>query len=337
MTILVTGGAGYIGSHMVLSLLENDFDVVVLDNLSNSSKESIRRVSEISDRKCIFVLGDIRDKELVKNVLIENKVSDVLHFAGLKAVGESVEKPIEYYENNIGGTLSLCEAMKEVGVKRLVFSSSATVYGDAERMPIDESTPTGNPSNPYGRSKLMVEEVLKDLVVSDSSWSIALLRYFNPVGAHASGRIGEDPQGTPNNLLPYIAQVAVGRRDFLSVYGNDYPTSDGTGVRDYIHVSDLVDGHLAAMKKISESPGIGVWNLGTGHGVSVLEMIRAFEKTSGKKIPYRFVDRRKGDVAECWANPSKAELDLGWKAKKNICDMVRDTWNWQEKNPNGYF
>ncbi|MBY6112784.1 UDP-glucose 4-epimerase GalE [Halomonas sp. DP1Y21-3] len=336
MTVLVTGGAGYIGSHMVLSLLEKNFDVVVLDNFSNSSNTSIRRVSEISGRRCELVAGDIRDKELVKKVLMEYEVSDVLHFAGLKAVGESVEKPIEYYENNVGGTLSLCEAMKEVGVKRLVFSSSATVYGDVEKMPIDEDTPTGNPSNPYGRSKLMVEEILKDLVISDSSWSIALLRYFNPVGAHVSGRIGEDPQGIPNNLVPYIAQVAVGRLDFLSIYGHDYPTKDGTGVRDYIHVSDLVEGHLAAMKKISESPGVGVWNLGTGRGVSVLEMIKAFEKTSGRKIPYRFVNRRKGDVAECWANPSKAESDLSWKAKRNICDMVKDTWNWQVKNPNGY-
>lgn len=336
MTVLVTGGAGYIGSHMVLSLLESGYDVVVLDNFSNSSPESIKRVSGIVGKECGLVEGDIRSKELVRSVLVDNNVSDVLHFAGLKAVGESVEKPLEYYDNNVVGTLSLCEAMNEVGVRRLVFSSSATVYGDAEKMPISECTPTGTPSNPYGRSKLIVEEVLKDLSTSDPRWSIALLRYFNPVGAHESGKIGEDPQGIPNNLVPYIAQVAVGRRDSLSVYGNDYSTPDGTGVRDYIHVSDLVEGHLAAMKRISETRGVGIWNLGTGQGISVLEMIRAFEYASEKSIPYHFVDRRKGDVAECWADPARAEMDLGWKAKKNISDMVKDAWNWQLKNPNGY-
>lgn len=336
MTILVTGGAGYIGSHMVLSLLENGYQVVVLDNYSNSSPESIKRVLSIVDKECVLVEGDIRDSVLVRNTLVDNNVTCVLHFAGLKSVGESVEKPLEYYNNNVVGTLSLCEAMNDVGVRRLVFSSSATVYGDAGQMPISESTPTGTPSNPYGRSKLIVEEVLKDLSTSEPRWSIALLRYFNPVGAHVSGRIGEDPQGIPNNLVPYIAQVAVGRRDSLSVYGNDYATPDGTGVRDYIHVSDLVEGHLAAMKKIFDTNGVGVWNLGTGRGVSVLEMVKAFENVSEKKIPYHFVDRRKGDIAECWANPARAEIDLGWKAKRNINDMVKDTWNWQFKNPNGY-
>ncbi|MDR5886711.1 UDP-glucose 4-epimerase GalE [Vreelandella janggokensis] len=336
MSILVTGGAGYIGSHMVLSLLEHEYDVVVLDSLVNSSAEALRRVESITGKSVTFIEGDIRNRALLDQLFTEHYISDVLHFAGLKAVGQSVEQPLRYFENNVGGTLTLCQAMDAAGVRTLVFSSSATVYGEVANMPIHEGLPTGSPTNPYGRSKLMVEEVLKDLAKGDSRWSIALLRYFNPVGAHESGLIGEDPNDIPNNLVPFISQVAIGRRDVLSVYGNDYPTPDGTGVRDYIHVSDLVDGHLCAMQVIARKHGIGIWNLGTGQGYSVLNMVQAFEKASGRDVPYRIAPRRNGDVAECWADPSKAEHELGWKANRNLDAMMQDTWRWQKQNPNGY-
>ncbi|WP_458526468.1 UDP-glucose 4-epimerase GalE [Onishia taeanensis] len=335
MSILVTGGAGYIGSHMVLSLLEHN-DVVVLDSLVNSSPEALRRVESITGKSVRFIEGDIRDRELLDRLFAEHSISDVLHFAGLKAVGQSVEQPLRYFENNVSGTLTLCQAMDAAGVRRLVFSSSATVYGEVATMPIHEGFPTGTPTNPYGRSKLMVEEVLKDLAKADSRWSIALLRYFNPVGAHESGLIGEDPNDIPNNLVPFISQVAIGRREVLSVYGNDYPTPDGTGVRDYIHVSDLVDGHLCAMQAIARQSGIGIWNLGTGQGYSVLNMVQAFEEASGRDVPYNIAPRRDGDIAECWADPSKAERELGWKAKRNLDAMMHDTWRWQVNNPEGY-
>lgn len=336
MSILVTGGAGYIGSHMVLSLLEHDHDVVVLDSLVNSSPEALRRVERITGKHLLFIKGDIRDRQLLDRLFTEHNISDVLHFAGLKAVGQSVDQPLRYFENNVSGTLTLCQAMNAAGVRRLVFSSSATVYGEVATMPIHEGLPTGTPTNPYGRSKLMVEEVLKDLAKADSRWSVALLRYFNPVGAHESGLIGEDPNDIPNNLVPFISQVAIGRRQVLSIYGNDYPTPDGTGVRDYIHVSDLVDGHLCAMQVIARQPGVGIWNLGTGQGYSVLSMVQAFKEASGRDIPYNIAPRRDGDIAECWADPSKAERELGWKAQRDLDVMMRDTWRWQEHNPQGY-
>lgn len=336
MAVLVTGGAGYIGSHMVLVLLRAGHEVVVLDNLSNASQESLRRVEELAGRSLVFVEGDIRDRRCLDALFAEHAISDVLHFAGLKAVGESVVEPLRYYENNVAGTLTLCQAMAAAGVHRLVFSSSATVYGDGHPMPIHEQLPTGRPTNPYGKSKLMVEEVLRDLASADERWSIALLRYFNPVGAHASGRIGEDPKGMPNNLVPFIAQVAVGWREALAVFGDDFPTPDGTGMRDYIHVMDLVEGHLAAMQVLASRPGIGIWNLGTGRGYSVLEMVRAFERVSGCQVPYRVVARREGDVAECWADPSLALRELGWKAKRGLDEMLVDAWRWQRANPRGY-
>ncbi|TWI68186.1 UDP-glucose 4-epimerase [Desulfobotulus alkaliphilus] len=336
MKILVTGGAGYIGTHTLVSLRQSGFDVLVLDNFSNSSPVSLVRVAEITGKPASFVEGDVRDRELLASVFEEHRIHAVIHFAGLKAVGESVEKPLAYYDNNVYGTLVLCQAMAEAGVFQLVFSSSATVYGEPDTMPIREDFPTGRPSNPYGRSKLMVEEILKDLSLSDSRWSIALLRYFNPVGAHESGLIGEDPAGIPNNLLPYISQVAVGRLERLAVYGNDYPTADGTGVRDYIHVMDLAMGHVKALRAIVQQQGVGVWNLGTGRGTSVLEMISAFEAASGKKIPHTFAPRRQGDIAACWADPSKAQKELGWKAERNLVDMMQDTWRWQSGNPDGY-
>lgn len=305
MKILVTGGAGYIGSHTTLALLEAGYEVVVLDNLCNSSAESLHRVERICGKAPIFVQGDIRDRALLDEIFANYRIEAVLHFAGLKAVGENVREPLSYYENNVAGSVSLCQSMAAAGVFRLVFSSSATVYGEPAQMPISEDFPTGIPTNPYGRSKLMVEDVLRDLAVADSRWSIALLRYFNPVGAHESGLIGEDPNGIPNNLLPYVAQVAIGKLKELSVFGNDYPTADGTGVRDYIHVVDLADGHLKALQRISSRPGLNVWNLGTGKGYSVLEMVQAFEQVSGRPVPYRIVARRSGDIAECWANPHK--------------------------------
>jgi UDP-glucose 4-epimerase len=335
-TILVTGGAGYIGSHTTLALLEAGYDVVVLDNLCNSSPESLQRVAQICGKQAEFIQGDIRDRVLLDELFASKNISAVLHFAGLKAVGESVAKPLAYYENNVAGSVTLCQAMAHAGVYRLVFSSSATVYGEPTQMPISEAFPTGIPTNPYGRSKLMVEELLQDLARSEPKWSIALLRYFNPVGAHRSGLIGEDPNGIPNNLLPYISQVAIGKLKQLSVFGNDYPTVDGTGVRDYIHVEDLADGHLKALQTIAGASGVKIWNLGTGQGYSVLQMVQAFEQASGQPVPYQLVPRRPGDIAECWADPAKAAAELGWKATRGLEEMMSDTWRWQSANPQGY-
>lgn len=335
-SILVTGGAGYIGSHTTLALLEAGYDVIVLDNLANSSLESLRRVERICAKAATFIEGDIRDRELLDSIFARNSIQAVLHFAGLKAVGESVQQPLAYYENNVSGSLVLFQAMAAAQVFNLVFSSSATVYGEPDQMPISEDCPTGTPTNPYGRSKLMIEEILADLSLSESRWSIALLRYFNPVGAHPSGLIGEDPNGIPNNLLPYISQVAVGKLQQLSVYGNDYPTPDGTGVRDYIHVVDLAEGHLKALAAISSSQGVYIWNLGTGQGYSVLQMLAAFEQAAGVVVPYAIVPRRRGDIAECWANPKKAAQELGWTAQHSLEDMMRDTWRWQQSNPEGF-
>lgn len=336
MTLLVTGGAGYIGSHTVLELLAAGQDVLVLDNLSNSSRESLRRVTALTGREPGFIQGDVRDRTLLDRIFTDTAIAGVVHFAGLKAVGESVAEPLRYFDNNVSGSIVLCEAMAAAGVRRLVFSSSATVYGDPATMPVDESCPTGIPANPYGRSKLMVEQILQDLGGSDPRWSIALLRYFNPVGAHASGRIGEDPHGIPNNLLPYITQVAVGRLKQLSVFGGDFPTPDGTGVRDYLHVVDLAQGHLAALDYLAEHTGVHTWNLGTGTGYSVLDMVRAFEAASGRRIPYTITDRRAGDIAECWADASKARRELGWQASRGLAQMMADAWRWQSENPNGY-
>ena len=335
-SILVTGGAGYIGSHTTLALLEAGHNVVVLDNLCNSSSESLKRVAQISGKAPRFIHGDIRDAELLRSVFAGQPIGAVLHFAGLKAVGESVQKPLAYYQNNVAGTLQLCQAMADAGVYQLVFSSSATVYGEPAHMPISEACPTGEPTNPYGRSKLMVEELLQDLARSDARWHIALLRYFNPVGAHPSGLIGEDPNGIPNNLLPYISQVAIGKLKALSVFGNDYPTTDGTGVRDYIHVMDLANGHLKALDAIGRKPGLDVWNLGTGRGYSVLEMIRAFEQASGRPVPWQPAPRRPGDIAECWADPTKALNELGWKTERSLHVMMADAWRWQCSNQEGY-
>lgn len=336
MQILVTGAAGYIGSHTALALLEAGYEVLAYDNLSNSCIESLRRVEQISGKRIEFVEGDIRDRVRLDALFAEHRIAAVLHFAGLKAVGESVRMPLEYYQNNVAGSLTLFQAMAHAGVFRLVFSSSATVYGEPQQMPIREDFPTGIPTNPYGRSKLMVENLLRDLTASDSRWSIALLRYFNPIGAHASGLLGEDPNGIPNNLLPYLSQVAIGKLQTLSVFGADYPTPDGTGVRDYIHVVDLAEGHLKALQALHESLGIYVWNLGTGTGYSVMEIIRAFEHASGRAVPYQVVDRRAGDIAECWADPSKAAQELRWQAKRNLAQMMTDTWRWQSSNPQGY-
>lgn len=334
--ILVTGGAGYIGSHACLALLEADYEVVVLDNLANGSLEALRRVEGLAGKTMQFHEGDIRDAVLLEGIFATESIDAVLHFAGLKAVGESVERPLDYYENNVYGTLVLCKAMARAGVYTLVFSSSATVYGEPDSVPLSETSPTKSPSNPYGRSKLFVEEMLADLSATDKRWSIAMLRYFNPVGAHPSGWIGEDPRGVPNNLLPYLAQVAVGQREELLVFGNDYPTPDGTGVRDYIHVVDLVEGHLCALRALSKKRGAHIWNLGTGVGYSVLEMIKALEQASGREISWRVVGRRPGDVAECWADCSKAQTELGWAAQRTLQDMMADTWRWQSKNPHGY-
>lgn len=334
--ILVTGGAGYIGSHAVLRLLQKGCDVVVLDSLESSSVEALSRVEFISRKSLHFIKGDVRDQSCLNSLFASYDIDFVMHFAGLKSVLESLVNPLIYFEYNVGGTVSLCKAMDKAGVRSLIFSSSATVYGDVPTMAIHEGVPTRAPTNPYGRSKLMTEEILRDLVRADPRWSVGLLRYFNPVGAHESGEIGEDPNDIPCNLVPYISQVAIGRRKMLSVYGNDYPTPDGTGVRDYIHVMDLVDGHLCAMQAVQSGAGIGIWNLGTGRGYSVLEMVRAFERISGRSVPFRFAPRRQGDVAECWADPVKAERELGWKARRTLDDMVADTWRWQCRNPNGY-
>ncbi len=333
---MITGGAGYIGSHTTLCLLQAGFDVVVLDNLCNASAESLRRVALLAGRTPVFVDGDIRDRALLDKLLAQHPVQEVLHFAGLKAVGESIAHPLRYYENNVGGTVTLCQAMAAAGVFTLVFSSSATVYGDLATVPITEDQPAGHTTNPYGRSKFMVEQVLGDLAASDPRWRIALLRYFNPVGAHESGQIGEDPYGIPNNLLPYITQVAVGKLPELAVFGNDYPTIDGTGVRDYIHVADLAQGHLAALKALQTRTGTHVWNLGTGQGYSVLQIIQAFEAASGKSIPYRVVTRRCGDIAACYADPAKAITELGWSANRDLLTMMSDSWRWQKMNPGGY-
>ena len=334
-TVCVTGGAGYIGSHACTELLDAGCRVVVIDNLANSSREAIVRVEEITGKKIAFYPADLRDQPRLEEIFSHERIDSGMHFAGLKAVGESVEMPLRYYHNNVTGTLLLCKTMKKHGVKNIIFSSSATVYGDPDKVPIREDAPL-HPSNPYGRSKLIVEMLLRDLHESDGEWNIIILRYFNPVGAHPSGRIGEDPGGVPNNLVPFIAQVAVGRREELSVWGNDYPTRDGTGVRDYIHVVDLVKGHLSALVKLRENPGLAVYNLGRGEGFSVLEMVRAFEEASGKTIPCRMADRRPGDIAECFADPLKAEKEMGWKAEKSIQEMCEDTWRWQSRNPDGY-
>ena len=335
MKILVTGGAGYIGSHTSLELLKDGHDVVILDNLSNSSEEAVSRIEALSGKKVRFYKADVRDKATLKTIFEQNAIDWVIHFAGLKAVGESCSKPIEYYENNLYGTLCLLEVMKEVGVKKLVFSSSATVYGTPESLPLTENSKTGGTTNPYGTSKYFQEIMLEDVYKSDHDWTVVLLRYFNPVGAHESGMIGEDPKGIPNNLAPFIAKVAIGELKEIGVFGNDYPTKDGTGVRDYIHVVDLAKGHVAAMDNIKQS-GVYVYNLGTGIGYSVLEVIAAFEKACGKKLPYSFKPRRAGDIAECYADASKAKRELGWEAKLGIDEMCSSLWNWQTKNPNGY-
>lgn len=335
MRVLVTGGAGYIGSHTCVELLTAGIEVLVVDNLCNSKDAALHRMREITGRPLDFVKADLRDGATLTAILREGDFDAVIHFAGLKAVGESVEHPLEYYENNVGGTLALCRAMAAAGVGRLVFSSSATVYGDPARVPIREDFPL-SATNPYGRSKLMIEEILRDLHGSDPSWRIALLRYFNPVGAHPSGRIGEDPNGIPNNLMPYIARVAVGALPRLRVFGDDYPTPDGTGVRDYIHVVDLARGHLAALRRLAEAPGLHTYNLGTGRGQSVLEMVEAFARASGRPVPYEIVARRAGDIAVCYADPSRAQAELGWRAELGIDAMVRDTWRWQSLNPQGY-
>jgi UDP-glucose 4-epimerase len=335
MAILVTGGAGYIGSHTCVELLNAGNEVIVVDNFSNSKPESLKRVKEITGKEFSFYEVDLLDRQALAKVFEENEIDAVIHFAGLKAVGESVSIPLHYYHNNITGTLMLCQVMQEFNVKNLVFSSSATVYGMPEKMPISEDFPLST-TNPYGSTKLMIEQILKDLYVADNSWSIALLRYFNPIGAHESGRIGEDPNGIPNNLMPYITQVSVGKLKELQVFGNDYSTVDGTGVRDYIHVVDLAVGHLKALEKVLETNGVEAYNLGTGTGYSVLQLVSAFEKASGNKVPYKIVERRPGDVAVCYADPAKASIELGWEAKRGIEEMCLDSWRWQEKNPQGY-
>ncbi len=335
MRVLVTGGAGYIGSHTCVEMLTAGMDVVVVDNLSNSKEESLRRVRGIAGRPLAFVKADLRDRAALDALFRDHTFDAVVHFAGLKAVGESVEIPLAYYDNNLGGTITLCEAMAAAGVRNLVFSSSATVYGDPATVPIKEDFPL-SATNPYGRSKLFIEGILRDLHISDGSWNLALLRYFNPAGAHASGCIGEDPGGIPNNLMPYVAQVAVGKLAQLRVFGNDYPTPDGTGVRDYIHVVDLARGHLAALRRLEQAPGVVAYNLGTGQGYSVLDMVAAFERASGRPVPYEIVDRRVGDIAVCYADPALAKAELGWEAQFGIDDMVRDTWRWQSENPQGF-
>lgn len=333
--ILVTGGAGYIGSHTCLALLEAGYDVVVLDNLVNSKEESLRRVRQIAGRTLEFHRGDLLDDAALDRVFAGAPVDAVIHFAGLKAVGESVQIPLRYYHNNVTGTVRLCEAMRRHHVGKIVFSSSATVYGDPRTVPITEDFPLG-PTNPYGRTKRMIEEILCDMPASGEEWDIALLRYFNPVGAHPSGLIGEDPSGIPNNLFPYIAQVAVGKREKLSVFGNDYPTPDGTGVRDYIHIMDLAAGHLKALEKLASGPGVVTYNLGTGRGYSVLEAVEQFGKVSGREIPYEIVGRRPGDIATCYADASKAKREMGWEARRGIEEMCADAWRWQSANPDGY-
>ncbi len=335
MTVLVTGGAGYIGSHTVIELLNSGNQVIIVDNFYNSQPEVLKRIKELSGKDFKFYEVDVLNKEDLTKVFEENKIDSVIHFAGYKAVGESVEKPLEYYHNNLTSTFILCEVMKKFGVKNLVFSSSATVYGLNNISPLKEELPLST-TNPYGTTKLMIEQILNDLWNSDKEWSIALLRYFNPIGAHESGRIGENPNGIPNNLMPYITQVAVGKREKLSIFGSDYDTVDGTGVRDYIHVVDLAKGHIKALEKHSKINKIEAYNLGAGKGYSVLQLVEAFEKANGVKIPYAISERRAGDVATCYADSSKAKEQLGWEAEKTIEDMCKDSWNWQSKNPNGY-
>lgn len=335
MKVLVTGGAGYIGSHTCIQLIKHGHTPVVIDNLCNSKAVVLDRIECVTGTRPAFMQGDVRDSRFLKRVFATHAVDSVIHFAGLKAVGESVEKPLKYYDTNVSGTLNLVREMQAAHINSLIFSSSATVYGEPASVPIQEDFPTAA-TNPYGRSKLMAEECLRDFQHANPDWSITLLRYFNPVGAHDSGLLGEDPQGTPNNLLPYVAQVAVGRREKLGVFGNDYPTPDGTGVRDYIHVVDLADGHLAALDKLAYQAGIHVFNLGTGQGHSVLDMLHAFETVAKRPIPYEIKPRRAGDIAECYADPACAKATLGWSAKKDLQTMVEDTWRWQSKNPNGY-
>ena len=336
MKILITGGAGYIGSHTLISLANAGYDFVVFDNLSNSSKKSIKRVEKIIKKPIAFEKGDIRNSKALDKVFKKYKIDSVIHFAGLKAVGESVAQPLEYYDNNIVGTLRLLEVMKKHNCKKIVFSSSATVYNEVDAQnytPLKENFPTGATTNPYGRTKYFIEEILKDLYISDPKFKIAILRYFNPVGAHESGTIGEDPNGIPNNLMPFIAQTAVGKRECLSVFGGDYPTQDGTGVRDYIHVVDLAKGHVSALKKLEkEGEGLYIYNLGTGNGYSVLDMVKAFEKSTGKEVPYKIAPRREGDIATCYADPKKAKEELGWEATKTLEDMCKDSWRYIEKN-----
>lgn len=334
--VLITGGAGYIGSHVAVELLNKNYKVIVYDNLTNSSKISVKRVEEITGKNIIFYEADILDEKKLSEVFEKENIDVVIHCAALKAVGESVKKPLEYYHNNISGTLSLLKIMRKYSCKNIIFSSSATVYGDPEKVPITEDFPKGICTNPYGWTKSMMEQIMTDLQKSDPEWKVVLLRYFNPIGAHESGKIGEDPQGIPNNLLPYIAQVAVGKLDYLRVFGDDYDTVDGTGVRDYIHVVDLAKGHVLSVDKIDKLEGVSIINLATGKGYSVLEVLKAFEKACGKKISYKIVERREGDIAKCFADASKAYEVLGWKAEKGIDEMCEDSWRWQSQNPNGY-
>lgn len=336
MAILVTGGTGYIGSHTSVELLNANEDIIILDNLYNSCTEVLNRIEELTGKNVKFYKCDIRDREGLEQIFSENKIDSVIHFAGLKAVGESCEIPLLYYENNIGGTVTLLEVMAKYNCKTIVFSSSATVYGEKNISPLNENMPVGGTTNPYGTTKLFIEQILEDTAKSDKEWSVCILRYFNPLGAHESGRIGESPNGIPNNLMPYITQVAVGKREYLHVFGNDYDTPDGTGVRDYIHVVDLAKGHLKALYKAKNSKGVNIYNLGTGRGYSVLELVTAFEKASGVKIPYKIEDRRPGDIATCYSDPTKAEKELGWKAEKTVDDMCVDSYRWQHANPNGY-
>ena len=336
MNVLVTGGAGYIGAHTCIELLESGHEVVVIDNLCNSNPKSLKRVEQLTGKKVTFYEGDVRDEALLTRIFANHKIDCVIHFAGLKAVGESVAKPWEYYDNNLNSTLMLTKVMKQAGVKTIIFSSSATVYSADNEMPLKETSKTGGCTNPYGWTKYMTEQILSGIAHADPEWCVILLRYFNPIGAHKSGLLGEDPRGIPNNLMPFITQTAIGRREKLSVFGNDYPTHDGTGVRDYIHVVDLAKGHVAAVNYAENQKGCQVFNLGTGTGYSVLDMVKAFETANGVPVPYKIVDRRPGDLATCYADPAKSAQVLGWQAKKNLEDMCRDTWNWQSKNPMGY-
>lgn len=336
MKVLVTGGTGFIGSHTVVELINAGQDVAVIDNLVNSSRESLNRVKQITGVDVPFYEGDIRDGEFLRDVFAKEKPEAVIHFAGLKAVGESTQKPLLYFDNNLSGTLCLLNVMNETGCKNMIFSSSATVYGDPESVPIKETFKVGPVTNPYGRTKLMLEEIMKDIYAADNSWNVILLRYFNPIGAHKSGLMGEDPEGIPNNLLPYIAKVAIGQLDHVNVFGNDYATKDGTGVRDYIHVVDLADGHVKAVEKIAENPGLKIYNLGTGNGYSVLDMVKAFGKACKRELPYVIGPRRPGDIAECYADPALAKEELGWEAKRGIEEMCEDAWRWQSQNPTGY-